>query len=220
MIKDKKMIKKAFTMLELVMVIVVLGVLAALTIPRMERDLRQEAADTVLSNIRYAQHLALIDNKHKFNDNQWQRTFWQIKFESCASGSGIFMSVGSDTDKEGDLDREETALDPANGKPMFWLNTADCSDGGDGTVSENIFLGKKYSVTSIVPGGGCSNQYIGFDHLGRPYNSGFPGSSKPNNAGLVTSICTLTFNLEADDLFTVAIEPETGYAYIVGQEDL
>lgn len=58
-----------FTMLELVLVIVVIGILAALAIPRLERDLKQEAADTVLSNIRYTQHLALIDNINSINQN-------------------------------------------------------------------------------------------------------------------------------------------------------
>jgi len=45
----------AFTMIELVLVIVVLGILAALAMPRLERDLRQEAKDNLLSAIRYTQ---------------------------------------------------------------------------------------------------------------------------------------------------------------------
>lgn len=53
----------AFTMIELVFVIVVLGILSALAMPRIDRDLRQEAKDNILSSIRYTQHLALIDEK-------------------------------------------------------------------------------------------------------------------------------------------------------------
>ena len=64
---------KAFTMLELVFVIVVLGILAALALPRMDRDLRQEAKDNILSAIRYTQHLALMDNKTNPLDANWQR---------------------------------------------------------------------------------------------------------------------------------------------------
>ncbi|MGD9717776.1 MAG: type II secretion system protein, partial [Sulfurimonadaceae bacterium] len=50
--------KKAFTMLELVFVIVVIGILAAVIIPRMDRDNASEAAIELQSQIRYAQHLA------------------------------------------------------------------------------------------------------------------------------------------------------------------
>lgn len=210
--------KNAFTMIELVLVIVVLGILAALAIPRLDRDLKQEAADAILSNVRYTQHLALLDDKQKFNDGHWQRKFWQIKFESCANATGLFFSIGSDEDEEGDLDRDETALDPSNGKPMFWTNTAGCSQGGDNTVSKNIFLTKKYGVSSVTPGGSCANQYIGFDHLGR-LHSGFSSSAKPNNASYLSSLCTFTFHLSDGDSFILKIEPETGYAYIAGQPD-
>jgi len=49
MIKNTKMQNSAFTLLELVFVILVLGILTALAIPRIDRDLRQEAADNILS---------------------------------------------------------------------------------------------------------------------------------------------------------------------------
>ena len=56
--------KKAFTMLELVFVIVVVGILAAILIPRTERSPVQECAVDLLSQIRYTQHLAIIDDKY------------------------------------------------------------------------------------------------------------------------------------------------------------
>jgi len=52
--------KPAFTMLELVFVIVVIGILAAVTIPRFERDNAGEAAYQIARHIRLAQHHALI----------------------------------------------------------------------------------------------------------------------------------------------------------------
>jgi len=210
----------AFTMIELVFVIVILGILAALAIPRLERDLRQEAADTILSNIRYTQHLALLDNRHSFSDAQWQREFWQFKVESCSSGSGLYMSIGSDRDHEGDLDNDEVALDPSDGKPMFWINTRDCTDGNsaDRSVSKNIFLTKRFGVDTITATGGCTVQHIGFDHLGRPHTS-FSGSNQPNNASYMSSPCIFTFTMKQGDPFQIQIENETGYAHIVNQDD-
>ena len=209
--------KPAFTMLELVMVIVVLGILAALAIPRLDRDLKQEAADSILSDIRYTQHLALTDNKHRFNQANWQRAFWRITFESCANDSGLFMGIGSDMDRRGDTNRVEAAIDPVNGKPMFWKNTDSCANGGDGTVSERIFLSKKFTVTSISGAGGCNGvQHIGFDNSGRPHVS-FSNSDQPNYASIITRRCTFNFTLSDGDDFAIHIEPETGYAFIDGQ---
>ena len=208
--------RSAFTMLELVFVIVVLGIIASLAMPRIDRDLKQEASDTILSHIRYTQHLALLDNKHKFNEPQWQRAFWKISFESC-SGDGLFIGVGTDMDYEGDTDKSEAATDPANGKPMFWLNTSTCADGGDATVSDTIFITKKYGVNSVAATGGCAGlKHIGFDHLGRPHIS-FSGSNVPNYSSYMSSTCTFTFTLSDGDTFAIDIQPETGYAYISDQ---
>ena len=78
--KDMKKIyfKNAFTMLELVFVIVVLGIIAAIAMPRIDRDRTQEAADSILADIRYAQHMAMADYRQQSigtNANQWQRSF-------------------------------------------------------------------------------------------------------------------------------------------------
>ena len=204
-------------MIELVMVIVVLGIMAAVAIPRMERDRTQEAADAILSNIRYAQHMAINDYRENPMKNNWQRSFWQMNIESCANSSGLFLQVGADKDYGKDISRAESAIDPANGKPMFWKNTDSCTNGGDDTVSENIFITKKFGVKSITGSGACKDiQHIGFDHMGRPHVS-FSNSSTPDYSSYMKTPCTFTFEVEDDDDFSITIEPETGYAYIVNQ---
>lgn len=125
--KEAPMKKPAFTMLELVFVIVVLGILAALAMPRLDRDLRQEAKDNILSAIRYTQHLALIDDK-TVPGTAWQANLWNIAFQS--DGSSYTISSGG-----------TNALDPIDGKAM------------DGT-SPNTLIGKKYSADGVS--GGCS----------------------------------------------------------------
>ena len=214
--------QKAFTMLELVLVIVVLGILAALSIPRLDRDLKQEAADNILSAIRYTQHLALLDDKQKFDNAQWQRRWWRIVFGTC-TGTDHYYMVGADDNMTGSTNgyfsQEEAAIDPANSKTMFWTNGADCSNGGDSSSSENIFISKKFGITTIQPSGGCSNLYIGFDHLGRPYASNFVNSTQPDYSGLLNSTCTFTFTLTDGDTFGISIQSHTGYAQIVGQPD-
>lgn len=207
--------KNAFTMLELVLVIVTLAILAAVTIPRLDRDLKQEAADNLLSAIRYTQHLALIDNKHKFDDPNWQKALWQIQIENCTDG--LFYTIGSDADYQGDISITEAAPDPYNGRPMFWRNTASCKNGGDTTVSDNIFITKKYGVTGISTSGGCVGvQHIAFDHLGRPH-TGISGNGQPTYSSYMSTACIFTFSLSDGDSIQIQIEPESGYAFIVGQ---
>ena len=226
--------RTAFTMLELVMVIVVLGILASLAMPRLERDLRQEAIDTILSNIRYTQHLALTDNKHMFDNAQWQRRWWRIVFSTCTTGTDLFFMVGSDDDMTGSNDaffaQTEAALDPRSGKALFWTNGQNCS--GDAASrpamnasSEDIFISKKFGITNVVSGGSCGNTpnsrgHIAFDNFGRPHFGAFSNSAQPNYASLINAVCTFTFTLSDGNNFTINIQPETGHAFVQGQQDL
>ena len=208
--------KPAFTMIELVMVIVVLGILASLAMPRLDRDVSQEAADTILSNIRYTQHLALIDDKHLYNDPTWQQRYWKIMFASCSNGD-LFYRIGSDENSDGNgmFTQTEAAIDPINGKPFFMANNDPNCD-ADQTVSNNIFLTKKFDITTIDTTACNDVAHIGFDHLGRPHQS-FGASATPDYASYLNATCRFTFTLSNGDTFAIDIAPETGYAHIVTQ---
>ena len=216
MIDKKQNNRPAFTMIELVFVIVVLGILAAMAMPRLDRDLSQEAADDILSQIRYTQHLALVDDMHEFDDPQWQRKFWRIDFNACNDGSGLYFRIGSDANASGGgFAQNEAALDPSNSKAYFATN-ATCNAPA---TNPNVLLGRKYGVNGVVTGGGCNgSQYIGFDHLGRPH-TGFQDSAQPNYASYMNADCNITFSSTNGtiDPFTITIKKETGYAFIDGQ---
>ena len=211
-------------MLELIMVIIILGILSSLAIPRMDRDYKQEASDSMLSHIRYTQHLALTDNKHKFDKAKWQQRFWRIVFGTCTGNNRFFM-IGTDDNMETSsnafFSRNEAAIDPSTSKPFFWVSGQACPNGGDGTSSEEVFISKKYGIKTILAGGGCAGTtatmgHIGFDNFGRPHY-GFGSSTQPNYNSLITQACKFTFTLSDDDTFSITIQPETGYAQIVGQ---
>ena len=176
--------KPGFTMIELVLVIIVIGILAALAIPRMERDIRQEAKDNLLSAIRYTQHLALVDDKTDPFDPAWQSKLWNISFSNSDYN---ITSNGT------------VAIDPANGKLM--------SSGG----SPNVDLGKKYGINAIVFSGGCdSGKQIAFDHLGRPFKA---LTATNNYAAYMDSNCTIgiTFSQSGITPLVLTITTETGY---------
>ncbi len=200
--------KKAFTMIEAIMVIVVMGIIAAVAIPRLENDSRQEASDQILSDIRYTQHLALTDDVTNPNNANWQRAFWSIRFVN--NGGQWIYGIGSDKNYRGNFNGNEYAIDPLSGLPMNGNNTAGASN-----VSQRTQLFRK-GVTGITFAG-C-NQTIGFDRLGRPH-SGFNGSASPDYSSRLVGICTIAFT-HPNGNFTIQINPETGYAFRTDQPNM
>ena len=225
--------KPAFTMIELVFVIVVMGILAAMAMPRMERDLRQEAADNVLSAIRFTQHMALMDNVERPGTNTWQRSFWRFGKSGC-SDNGIFYYVGSDKNRAGGIGETEAAIDPANGGWMLGKKNKDCeTDLSDQkyasgrSASKNIFLTKLYGISEgkMTFSASCntangtesdgSTGQIAFDYLGRPH-SGITALAAPDYTTFMTTDCNITLGFEDTSISNViiTIEKETGRAFI------
>ena len=226
-------------MIELVFVIVILGILSSLAMGRMDRDLEQEAASSILSHIRLTQQLALNDNKHlstgSVNQVDWQKSYWRFQFTNCDFDGDVkaIYSVGSGNrnTNQGKLKKEDTAIDPTNGKYMF----ATCNENMIGNdVSQQIFVGKHFGVEKMEMKKCTSPQYtgqnFGFDYLGRPHVgiSGYKGANGYFNK-LATRDCELIVTMGTDinndgeinddDNFKIIIESETGHAYIEGQED-
>lgn len=224
--------KPAFTMLELVIVIVILGILASLALPRMERDLKQEAADNILSAIRYTQHMALTDNVTDPSKTHWQKAFWRFGIEGC-SDNGIFYYIGADKNREGNIDDGEEAIEPSSGLRINGLNTKPCEgDLAEQTeASPDIFITKKYGISDgNVVFSGCNastGKYIGFDNLGRPHRgfvqnaAGLGGATSPDFSSLCTTDMTITLTFDDASIsdISITIEKETGYSYISTQEN-
>jgi len=207
-----KRTNNAFTMIELVLVIVVLGILASLALPRLDQSYRQQAADNILNAIRFTQHLALVDNKTIPTQNDWQMTLWKISF---TTGASPFYTVSTDIDKDGSVDKNETAVNPANG--LYMYNTGGATVQQDKDEDPNIFLGKKYGINNISFSGGCANsQHIAFDHLGRPHVN--IGGATNDYHTLMTDDCDITFKFSnnEDDL-VITIQKQTGFAFIENQ---
>ena len=204
-------------MIELVFVIVILGILASLAMGRMDRDLKQEATETILSHIRLTQQLGLRDNKHRSDNNaNWQRAYWQINFDCTNTCRYV---VGSDINLDGTIVKSEAAVDPTDGK--YLLN-----DGSTNDMSDKVLVEDKFGIHTIVSSAGCANSNsIAFDYVGRPYvnNSG----ASNDFSTIMTADCNLTFTMSTDqdddgedDTFTITVEAETGNAFIVGYKEL
>lgn len=201
--------KNAFTMIELVFVIVVLGILSSLALPRLDRDVRQEAIDNVLAAIQLTQHLALVDDKTDPSNGLWQKELWTLRFTADGSGSFVY-SVFSDLDHDGIPTQDEAAMDPATNGYIF--------DDGDGDVgtgeSKSAFL-KYYGVNNIAYSNSCPADHISFDRFGRLFGVGAAGTTPAPFDEYVASACTITLSFEDGAPANIVIEAETGYARVI-----
>jgi type II secretory pathway pseudopilin PulG len=204
--------RPSFTLLELLFSIVILTILSSLALSPVTYDntlLRQQAIDAILSDIRYTQHLALIDHKHDFDAPKWQRGLWTFKLQHCNT-IGWFYTITSNKLYVNQQNHLDAAIDPTNHKPMFYNCTTPSPDTHQS--SPRIFLKKRYNITHITAHDGCNNYTISFDHLGRAFN-GFHESASDTYANYMSSPCHFTFIQENTKPFTLTILPETGFVF-------
>ena len=212
--------KKAFSMLEFIFVIVVLGILASVIIPRLKSTSLEEAAIQVASHIRYTQHLALVDDKYSSADPLWYKRRWQIVFgKSAYTDNEVAYTIFSDTlaTASGNPDEEEIAKDP--------MNTSKRLTGGhSGTmhiyddalrVTKEMNLGLNYGIKSYQLSGGCANARLAFDSLGRPMTGNLSSIGGPYQQDrMIVQRCKITLANDQESV-TIAIEPETGYVHLL-----
>lgn len=198
----------AFTMLELVFVIIVIGILAVLAMPNFTTNPLQQAAEQVAAHIRYTQHLAMTENKFDPTDSTWYASLWRIRFYESGTPDNYYYTVFSDRDKQSDADygtgKKEIAVDPLTG-----INMHDAND------NHNMDLTGTFGISNITSS--CDNGWIEifFDFLGRPYVHSVTTGTNPPYSGLLTVPCTITLEHKTDGNATITIQPETGYVSVV-----
>jgi len=194
-------------MLELVFLIVVIGILAAMIIPRMDRDNRFEAVNQVLSHIKYTQHLAMIEDMYQDWDpdtgagSGWFKSRWEIQFFNCGG-----YAVHSDRGKNGgNAAQLDSAFDPQTGGRLWISSTCGAPAATD---FEKMNLTRYYDLSGFTFSAGCNGQSISFDNLGRPY-----GTNTIN--GVIQANCDIQLDFNTGNSEAIRIHPETGYACIL-----
>ena len=234
--------KKAFTILELIFVIVVVGILAAVIVPNTRRNPLQEAAVQVVSHIRYTQHLAMIDDKFDANEPFWYRQRWQIAFSTAGGTESYYIfsdspsSVGAYDGNPGanvGYTKVEVAKSPLdNYRYLIGVANSNFDNSSTQRISSKLDIGSKYAIGDItVNGGGTGSNAnrILFDHLGRPYRGNTSSTSlavlnssvdRVATAAIYVKLCTNTCvepktTANNENEIVIKIEPETGYTHIL-----
>jgi len=185
-------------MLELIFVIVVVGIISVMIAPSFSGNKPREAADQIISHIRYTQHLAMMDNKFDPNTPNWFAQRWHITF-ATDSAVGSTDNVYWIKDQNSNIGaKTEYAVDPSDSTKIL---------SGDSTFDSNGKLDKlnitsEYGVTATAG-------TIFFDSLGRPYDG---------TASIYGDVLTSSYDINVSDgtqTITIRIEPETGYTHIL-----
>lgn len=196
--------RSGFTMIELVIVIVVGGILAAVMIPRLERDPTREAANQIVRDIQYAQHLAMVDDVYNDTDPVWFQHRWQIWFKN------------SDGYAVGSYDLVTPAQSVIATNPGSQQKIDSIEDDSAGDLSD-------FDLTSITLAGGCAaligngdGPSIAFDNFGKPYKftnrADFTGANATDHE--LTTPCTI-YVMGDGKKATIQIEPQTGYVHLI-----
>lgn len=182
--------KKAFTLVELVLVMIVLGILAFALWPTKQPTQALEAARQIVAHIRYTQHLALNDDKfatHTDTDGtkqniakDWYKRLWRITFSDtqadtkCKSGGwryAVYQNISNNLSDSGQPNgAKEAARNPAQAGKVL----SACYSGLVTNTSDELNLRQTYKIENIdfseFADGGI--QGIIFDELGRAYPRG------------------------------------------------
>lgn len=200
-----KTTKSAFTMLELVFVIVVIGIISAVAIPRIGNTKLAEGTDQIISHIRYTQHLAMQDDKFDPATANWFRNRWYIRFERDGTTNAWVYSIGS-------ANQPNTyATNPLNTEKRLSGLSAVAEASRTKELQIEGSYGLSITNTQNCPTATATLVVIHFDHLGRPMGN-MAAATAPYNANLFQGNCQITFSNGTEDA-NITITHETGYAY-------
>lgn len=192
--------KVAFSVIELVLVIVVVGILSTVMIPGFERDNAGEAAYQIARHIRLAQHYALVDDKFNTTDSEWQKGMWAITFRTSKNCYAVYSNQDYATGGT-QADMNECAIDPLTEKRLY--SDSNCHE--NTATTNDVLLAKSYGVNYINMYHCGTNNQILFDHIGRPYGS----------AGhLLADDCVLTITTNDEHNATIRVYKESGYVKV------
>lgn len=244
--------QKAFTMVELVFIAIVIGILSALALPHFNDSQLFETANQIASHIRYTQHLAMQDDKfvpnatlsqytNTIQQNKeaqfWYKGRWQISFftvkgkltytifsDSPSMSTSALSKNRYDGSPNQSATYHEVARNPKNtNRFLIGLKHASFTAGLN-HITDKLNLSKQ-GIKKVVFAGGCATaKRIAFDYMGRPISGDLSTSTAPYQANrLIQQTCTISLckanpcppNNDYQDRIDIAIEPETGYTYLL-----
>ena len=224
--------KKAFTLVELIFVVVVIGILAFALWPTKQPTQALEAARQIVAHIRYTQHLALNDDKFAAHTDtggtdsiakDWYKRLWRITFSNltadkdCKIGGwryAVYQNIANDLSDKGQPNGTiEAARNPAQAGKVL----SACYSGLSTNTSDELNLSQTYKIENI-DFSEFGTQGIIFDELGRAYPRGdfsqAYNNGKKFKLGDNNSYGRITLSAKDGSVAKILVFAETGYACV------
>lgn len=200
--------KKAFSLLELIFAIFLIGVITAVIIPENKISKLQLATDKLITNLNYTRYIAMLDDKQDIDDNEWEKKRWTLKFQNCSEQSkkGIYYTIYSDSEGgTGHFYKTDTLKDPLTQKFLYVSNTCEIKS----DESSDVLLTQNFGIEQIDISCNTTSGIgqISFGEDGRVY------SQLGQDIKSIDTQCSIRL-IDIDGKYkTIIIEPVTGYIY-------
>ncbi len=145
------MFKKAFTLLELVFAIVVIGIISIVLIPNFDKNNSGEAAYQIAEHLRLAQHHAMVEDFTEAPapaDANW----WRVAFSNATPFCYDITPDGNPAN---------AAIDPLSKQPLSCAN-------------RDTNLTQRFGVSAISFVNCGPSRTIGFNNIGEPISANVP----------------------------------------------
>ncbi|MBK1972962.1 prepilin-type N-terminal cleavage/methylation domain-containing protein [Campylobacter sp. TTU-622] len=223
--------KKAFSLLELVLVIFIIGIIFSLINFYKPKDRLMEAAVQILNDIVYVRNLAMLQTDFRIKEfsvakREWYKSKWQLYFIKSSSATNNEQTYTIFLDKNGDgnanlgktdinLDRE-IAVDILNPTKLMNSGQSGVISKLDKKASKRFNIEEQFGISSVEFKGSCSGSTrIVFDELGRLY-SPLKNAKNIYDKTLTkkNEPCIIRLQSKFNKQICIVIDPLTGYAYI------
>ena len=229
-IKSKAM-KKAFSLLELVLVVFILGIIFSVMPFNFSKNKLLEGAQQILNDIHYTRTLAMMQEDFRIENlavakREWYKNKWQLYFIKSSSATQNQQTYTIFLDKNGDgnanlgktqvnLDRE-IAIDLINPKKLMNSGQSGVISKNDEKASKKFNIEKSFGITQVQFKGSCSGTTrLVFDKLGRLYSP--LKNAKGNfdkNLALKDEKCIIKLLDKNKQNLCIVVENLSGFAYI------
>lgn len=218
--------KKAFSLLELAIVMSIFGVMASVLHFHFTNNKPSEAAAAILNDLRYTRHLALMQDGLRAGDlgvakRQWHQSRWQLYFiKSAATNYAQSYTIFLDKNGDGNANlgkikpRREIAVDIINPRKLISSGQSGVITQEDPRASARPNIQRRFGVQSVDFRGSCAGSgRVVFDASGRPH-SPLKNAKNPLEKSLAKSQlpCIIGLDFKRRASVFIAIDSLSGYA--------